>query len=245
MLLIAPPRQFHPRHDIAPLVRPADLQHDAEPAVQFAEIVALQDHVVEFEEGHRLLALQPKLHGVECQHAVDGEMGADIPQQVDVAQLVQPVGVVDHDRVGRTVAEAQERAEAALDPLHIRRDLRVGQHLPRLVFARGIADPRRPPAHQHDRLVAVFLQQTQDHDLHQTADVQAVGGAIEADIGGRRSGVHDSTQRIQIGALMDEASVGGFPQEVGGGHGGKPVIVRKVGGLPHGGEIGKCHARSV
>ena len=58
--------------------------------------------------------------------------------------------------------------------------------------------------------MAVALQQAQQHDLHQAADMQAVGGAVEADIGGDRAGAQRRVERLGVGALEDEAARGGF-----------------------------------
>ena len=82
---------------------------------QLEEVVGLEDHVVEFEEGQRLLAVEPQLDAVEGQHPVDREMRADVAQERDVVERVEPVGIVDHDRVGRAVAEGQEALEHAPD----------------------------------------------------------------------------------------------------------------------------------
>ena len=229
-----------PADDIAPLVRAADLQRHAEAAVQLEEIVALQDHVVEFEEGQRLLALQPQLHAVEGQHAVDGEMRADVAQQRNVAERVSQSALFGHDRVGRAVAEAQERIEAAADARHVGGDLLVGEQLADLVLAGRIADARGAAAHQHERPMAVPLQQAQDHDLHQAADMQAVGGAVEADIGGDGAGAQRRVQPLGVGALEDEAALGGFVQEIAVDHGARWASTdadeRET--------LGKCCARS-
>ena len=101
--------------DIAPLVRAAELQPAAGAPRQLEEVVGLEDHVVEFEEGQRLLALEPEPDAVEGQHPVDREMRADVAQEGDVVERVEPVGIVDHDRVGRAVAEGQEALEDAAD----------------------------------------------------------------------------------------------------------------------------------
>src|SRR3546814_19930882 len=71
---------------------------------QLAEIIGLEDHVIEFEEGQRLLALEPELDRIEGQHAVDGEVRADITQQIDIAELAQPFVIIDHYCVGWPVA---------------------------------------------------------------------------------------------------------------------------------------------
>ena len=94
--------------NVAPLIRAAHLQHAAVTLVQLHEIVGLQNHVVEFEERQLLLAVEPKLDRVERQHAVDREVAADVAQEIDVIERVQPVGIVGHDGVARAVAELQE-----------------------------------------------------------------------------------------------------------------------------------------
>jgi hypothetical protein len=100
--------QLHVRHaaaeidavdDVAPLIGAAHLQHAAGALVELDEVVGLQDHVVEFEERQLLLAVEPHLHRVEAQHAVDREMPADVAQEVDVVERIEPVGVVGHQRI--------------------------------------------------------------------------------------------------------------------------------------------------
>ena len=58
--------------------------------------------------------------------------------------------------------------------------------------------------------MAVLLQQPQDHDLHQAADMQAVGGAVEADIRRHHARPQRGIERLGISALEDEATVDGF-----------------------------------
>ena len=75
-----------------------------------------------------------------------------------------------------------------------------------------------PPPISTKRPMAVALQQAQDHDLHQAADMQAVGGAVEADIGGDGAGAEGRVQALGVGALEDEAALGGFVEEIAAGH---------------------------
>src|SRR3546814_9322307 len=82
-------------HDVAPLVGAAHLQAAVVAPAQLQEVVGLEDHVVELQEGQRMLALQAQLHAVEGQHAVDGEVAADVAQEIDVLQAVEPVRIVD------------------------------------------------------------------------------------------------------------------------------------------------------
>jgi hypothetical protein len=56
-------------------------------AGELQEVVGLHDHVVELEQGERLLALQAEAHRVEGEHPVDREVGAEVAQERDVAQL--------------------------------------------------------------------------------------------------------------------------------------------------------------
>ena len=74
--------------DVAPLVGPAHLQTAIQPPRQLEEVVGLQDHVVEFEEGQRLLAVEPRLDALEAQHPVDAEVPADVAQEVEVVEPV-------------------------------------------------------------------------------------------------------------------------------------------------------------
>ena len=191
-----PPPEFHPGDDIAPLVGPADLQLAAEPARQLDKIVGLQDRIVEFQKAERLVALEPKPDAVLGQHPVDREMPPDIAQQGDVTQLVEPVGIVDHHGVAGAIAEMQELCEDRADARHVAGDLGIIEQLACFVLAGRIADPRRSPAHQDDRLVAILLEEAQQHDRHQAADMQAVRRAIIADIGDEPSGGQPLAERF-------------------------------------------------
>src|SRR3546814_10712614 len=59
----------------------SDLTAHLEPATgalrEFAEVVGLVNHVIEFEERQRLLAIEPQLDRIEAQHPVDRQMLAD------------------------------------------------------------------------------------------------------------------------------------------------------------------------
>ena len=79
----------------------------------------------------------------------------------------------------------------------------------------GIADARGAAADQRHRAMAVLLQQAQDHDADQVADMQAVRGAVEADIRGHDARAQRGVERLGVGALEDEATVGGFLQKLG------------------------------
>ncbi len=223
---VDPARQFDAGDDVAPLVGAAHLQIAAEAPGQLDEIVGLQDRVVEFEKRHRLVAVEPQLDAVLGQHAVDRKMPADVAQQRDVAQFVEPIGVVDHDRgagdrsTGTVIArgaEIEEIGEDPADPRHVAGNLLVAQQLAGLIAPGWVADPRGAAAHQDDRLMAGPLKEAQQHDRHQMADMQTVGGTVVADIGGDRAGGEARVERLQIGALVDEAALGGGGEKGGTG----------------------------
>ena len=169
--------------DIAPLVRAAHLQPAAGAAGQLEEVVGLEDHVVELEEGQRLLAVEAQLDAVEGQHAVDGEVAADLAQERYVLRARQPFVIVEHDGVGGPVAEDQEALEHPADAGDVGLDSSWLSSWRALVLAAGVADLGRPAAHQHDRLVPGLLQPAQHHDLDERADVQRRRRGVEADVG--------------------------------------------------------------
>ena len=54
--------------------------------------------------------------------------------------------------------------------------------------------------------MAGLLQPAQHHDADQIADVQAVGGAVEADVGGQPTVRGARVDRFEIGRLMQETA---------------------------------------
>ena len=109
--------------DIAPLVRAAHLQVTIVATRQFDIVIGLADHVVELDEAHLLFAFQPQPHRIHRQHPVDGKVAPDVSEHFDVAELQQPVGIVDHDGVVGAVAELQNLCEHTLDRGLVRLDL--------------------------------------------------------------------------------------------------------------------------
>ena len=74
-------------------------------AVKLQKIIGLQDHVVEFEEAERLLAVEAGFDRLERQHPVDGEVPPDIAQEIEVVEPVEPLGIVEHERAAILVGE--------------------------------------------------------------------------------------------------------------------------------------------
>ncbi len=214
--------------DIAPLIRAAHLQDAAVTLVQLHEIVGLQDHVVEFEERQRLLALQPQLDRVEGQHPVDREMTPDVAQERNVAQLVQPIRIVGRDGAGVEIEEPREHG-ANLGDVGV--DLLVREQRAGGVLAGGIADLAGAAAHQHDRAVAGLLQPAQHHDRQEVADMQARCGGVEADIGGDRALCGARIEPGRVRELMNEAPARQHVEKFGfvGAHGLSSRLIASLG----------------
>ena len=226
--------------DIAPLIGAAHLCDAAVALVQLHEIVCLQAHVVELDEGQFLIAFEAQLHRIHRHHAIDGKMPADIAQEVDVVELGQPFCVVGHDGVRLAVAELQEFREDALDAVLVLLDRLDRQDLARLVLAGGIADARGAAAHQRHGLAAGLLQPGQHHDRQQRADVQRGRRAIEADIGDQLAGLGLRVEPLEVRALVQIAALDESGEEIGFrtevGHGRFLLNGRGLGGAPPGGK---------
>ena len=212
---VDPAGEFDAVDDIAPLVRSAHLQAAGRAARQLQKIIGLEDHIVELKEAQRLFTVEAQLHAVEAQHPVDREMLADVAQERDIFQAVQPFGIVEQTSVRRPVAEGQEAFEHAFDAGDILRDEVGRQQLARFVLEAGIPDLAGAAAHQHDRLVACLLQLAQHHDRHQMADMERGRGGIEADIARHHLFRGEGVEPLGIGQLVDIAARFQKAQEIG------------------------------
>ena len=142
-------------------------------------------------------------------------MAADITQEIDVVERVEPIGIVGHDGVAAGILEFQELVEDRANAFEIFIDHLVGEQPPALVLAGRIADARGAAAHQRDRAMPGLLQPIEHHDRQQRADMQRRRGAIEADISSDRFFARERVQRIRLGDLMDKAPGGQDIQKIG------------------------------
>ena len=177
--------QLRARGDVAPLVGTAELQHAALVLPQPVEIIALHQLVAELREGHALrrIALQALLDGVLRHHIIDGDVLADIPDEIDKGIILHPVVIVDElGLVGRVGVEVQELAQLGLDPGHIVRERLLVQKVPLLAFHRRVADHARSAAHQRDRRMAAALEMLEYHHTDKMPDMQAVRRRVNPDV---------------------------------------------------------------
>ena len=188
---------------VAPLVVAAQLHAAAVPAEQLQEVVALHQHVVEFQEGQALL--HALLVALGRQHAVDREVHAHLAQEVHVVEVEQPVGVVGDD--GLAVGEVEEAAHLRLDALDVVVDLLAGEHLAQLALAGRVADHARAAAHQRDGAVTGLLHVRHRHDRDVMPDVQRVRGGVKADVEGHLLVFQHLVQVVLVNRLRDKASL--------------------------------------
>ena len=181
---------------IAPLVIAAELHIAAVVLEHIVEVVALHDHVVELKEGQALL--HALLVALGTQHIVDGEAGAHIAQQLDIVQVQQPVGIVQHQ--GLALREVDELLHLLLEAGSVVGNVLLGQHLAHIGTAGGVADHGGAAADEGDGLVACHLQALHQGQGHEMSGGQAVGGAVEADVEGSLA-VVDEVDDLLIGDL--------------------------------------------
>src|SRR3546814_9259130 len=79
-------------------------------------------------------------------------MLADVPQEGDVFQLVQPLGIIDHDSIGWAIAKGKKSLKHPANGCDILRNRVSGQKLARLILEAGIADLAGAAAPDHDGL---------------------------------------------------------------------------------------------
>ena len=142
------------------------------------EVIRLHDHVVEFQEGQTLF--HPLLIALGPQHIVHREAGAHFPQKLHIIQFQQPIGVVEH--LGLAFAELDEFLHLALEALGVVIDVFLGEHLPHIGAAGGVADHGSAAADEGDGPVARHLQPLHQGQGHEMTGGQAVGCAVKADV---------------------------------------------------------------
>jgi hypothetical protein len=100
---------------LAPLIGPAELHGTAPILVQAVEVIGLQQHVRELGVRDAVLAIfETRAHRLFRDHVIDGEVLADVAQELQVGDILEPVIVVDDNRGARAV-EAENAADGLRD----------------------------------------------------------------------------------------------------------------------------------
>ena len=167
---------------------------------EIIEVIALHDHIVEFQEGKTLF--HALLVALGTKHVIDREAGAHIAQQIDIIELQEPVGVVDHD--GLVVAEFNEAFHLMFETLTVVLNGLRGHHGAHIGTAGGVADIAGAAADQDDRTVPCHLQALHEAESHKVTDMQAVCRGVKADIKGRLTVVDELFDLFLVSHLSDE-----------------------------------------
>jgi hypothetical protein len=200
------PDQVDAGENIPPLVVPAHLQRAPPLAVQHQVVIGLEQLVVELDERQPLF--QALLVRLGSQHAVNAEMDADVAQKLDIAQGQQPVGVIHGHRAA--LVKVKVAVHLDVDALAVFPDRLLGQHLPHLGLAAGVADHRRPAARQKDGPMPGALQVHHGHNLHQASRVQADRGAVKTNVERDLFLGQHLAHRVLVGHLGDETALNQF-----------------------------------
>ena len=187
---------------VAPLVVAAELHVAAVMLEQVVEVVGLHGHVVELQEAQALL--HPLLEAFGPQHVVHGEAGADVPDEVHVVQVQEPVSVVHH--LGLALAEVDEPGHLLFEAVAVVLDGLLRHHGAHVGTAGGIADHGGAAADEGDGLVAGHLEALHQAQSHEVAHMEAVGGGVKADIEGGLAVVYKFPDLILVGHLGDQAT---------------------------------------
>ena len=100
------------------------------------KVIGLHDHIVEFQEGKALF--HALLVAFGAQHIVHREARAHLAQQLNIVEIQQPVGVIDHD--GLALAEVDEALHLLLEAFGVVVDVLRCQHLAHVGTAGWIPD---------------------------------------------------------------------------------------------------------
>ena len=77
-------------------------------AIELNKVIGLQQHVVELQEGQRLLPLESQPHALKGEHPVDGEVRPILSQKLHVAETTEPIIVVHQLRICWAISKLQE-----------------------------------------------------------------------------------------------------------------------------------------
>ena len=152
-----------------------------------------------------MFPLQPQAHAVKGQHPVDGKMGANVPQKINIPQPPQPIGVIHHRFGGQGRHQTVNHPH---DPRFVVLDGGIIQHLAGGVFAGWIPHLCGAPAEQNHGLMAGVVKMPQQHQGQQTAHMQTIRRTIKPDIGPLARGQQPLIQFIQPRPILQQTAGG-------------------------------------
>lgn len=170
--------------------------------IEHQEVIALHQHVAHFKEGQS--ALHALLIAFAAQHAVDGEMDADIPHKVQEVQVADPVRIIVDKRL--TVREIDQACHLLLEAGGIVVDLLVGHHAAHIGLSGWITNHCSTTAKQDDRSMTGPLHMRHGHQRNIVADVQAVSSWVKSNIKRYFFSAQQLAQLFGMRALLQKAA---------------------------------------
>ena len=197
------------------MVAAANLELAVVVAAEHVEIEGLEQHVAELGVADAGLAiLHARADALLGDHLVDGEMLADVAQEIEEADGRRPARVIQQaGGIGGGV-EIEQAAELFLDLGDVGVEHFLGEQLALLRLAAGVADGAGGAAGERDGVMAQQLKPAQRQQRHQVAHVQAVGGRVKAAV--KRDGARADAfrQLLRVGAIGQQAAPLEFFQNV-------------------------------
>ena len=190
------------RQHIGPLIITAELEIAAVILVQSEEIISLHDHVIKFKECKALF--HSLLVALSRKHAIDGEVGADFAQEVNIIEIKQPVRIVHHD--GLVVGKIDKTAHLDLETVDIVLDRLLSQNLSKVLPSGRVTDHACAASKEGNRLVACHLKSLHEAESHKMAYMKAVRCRVKADIESGLAGIDQFSHLFLIGHLGEQAS---------------------------------------
>ncbi len=126
-------------------------------------------------------------------------MHADIADKLNVIEVAEPVGIVDHE--GLVGPELDKAAHLLFEALAVVVDLVDSHHAAQVLAAGRISDHASAAAHQGDRFVARLLQPLHQKQGHKMTNVQRIRSGIKSDIKSGLSIVHEITDLVLVRQL--------------------------------------------
>jgi hypothetical protein len=182
-----------------------------------------------------VFTLDSRLHRLLREHLVHRDVLADVPEELQHRDRFGPRTVVDQCGLERALVEVQDARQLRPDGREVAVEGIGIEQRALLRSAAGIPDhPGRATGKRH-RSVAEELEPTQQEQRYEVAHVQAVGGGVEARIDRDRALAQASTEGIEVGVVVHQASGQQvFEDLVAGpagllGHGGHSPATRRFG----------------
>ena len=172
---------------VRPLIVAAELEVASVVKEKSVEVIALHEHVIELKECQTLL--HSLLIALSREHAVDGEMCADLTKEIHIIQVKQPVSVIDHECF--SVGEGNRHLV-----LPFRQGVQVGI----------IQRQNQAASKKRDRLIAGHLKSLHKAQRHEMTYMKAVCRRVKADIESCLSVIQHIPYLIFVCDLRKQAS---------------------------------------